>query len=485
MIFRFLAGILLAFVIALFLSFCSFLFVALGDDPESTRAAEPAIPYLALFLSMLSLGARTSGGGRKASWILPSFTALFFVAAWFSVRCYELVRYDFALWWRDGLLSLAWSDCFAWALTLSASLLGAACAGWLASNKDARSRLMAHAGAWLAALGVVISLQIISTVSRRGREGPYGTEIPIARGVTLKCEPVQSDGTTIRLFTYDFTANPGLRVRLYDCVVDGASPQEDSNAGYKGLALQTLVTRLESRELAGRRLLTVCNGGFFGDHGAHVANHEAPMVVDGKAFFNVDLIRPRDQAWLFGVATDERRNAGEPRFQLLEKVPWEKLATRFQTAIDGVRPLRVAGHSRELASGVGSTKLRCSRTSIGWTADCGRFYLLIVRDPDTERGSNIQKRLGMAQTGGWDVREVQEYWERMGIPNAVLFDGGNSTQLACRDKTGTMMFLESLAPYSVPIGYLRARPLQALIPMSSPALGHWGVLNYLYIEGPP
>jgi hypothetical protein len=88
------------------------------------------------------------------------------------------------------------------------------------------------------------------------------------------------------------------------------------------------------------------------------------------------------------------------------------------------------------------------------------------------------------QTGGWDVPQVQQYWEKKGIPNALLFDGGESTQLAFRDSKGGFRYVDSGYQYSFTVGYLFQRPLVATFPILPPGEAHRGVLNYLYIDAP-
>ena len=152
----------------------------------------------------------------------------------------------------------------------------------------------------------------------------------------------------------------------------------------------------------------------------------------------------------------------------------------FETALGGVRPLRLAGTSLPLLPGNGNTRLRCARTSFGWDADGARCYLLIVEALDSEPAANYRKTHQLPQTGGFDLPQVQHYWERLGIPNAVIFDGGESTQFAYRTRHA-VHFLPSGYLTSRTIGYLNHRPIRLFIPLLPPQFNHVGAMNYLYL----
>jgi hypothetical protein len=106
-----------------------------------------------------------------------------------------------------------------------------------------------------------------------------------------------------------------------------------------------------------------------------------------------------------------------------------------------------------------------------------------VHDPDGEAASQIQRRRHQAQTGGWDVNEVQRFWEQRQVPFALLFDGGESTQLAFRDAAGNYHNVSSGYQYSFTVGYYHQRPLLFTLPILPPSEAHRGVLNYLYVTG--
>ncbi|KPJ64912.1 hypothetical protein AMK68_00055, partial [candidate division KD3-62 bacterium DG_56] len=187
----------------------------------------------------------------------------------------------------------------------------------------------------------------------------------------------------------------------------------------------------------------------------------------------------RPGEWVFGISKQQ----GPPRFHLEEAVPWEQL-DRFQTAVGHVRPLRGAGKSPPLRPGPGVTRLKCSRTSLGWTADSRRFFVLIVRDPDGEIPGIRQMKAGRRQTGGWDLLQLQQFWERMGVPDAILLDGGDSSKLAYRRKADEYVSVTSGYLLSRTLGYSHDRPLRFFVPTLPAAQSQAGVMNYLYVEAP-
>ena len=108
--------------------------------------------------------------------------------------------------------------------------------------------------------------------------------------------------------------------------------------------------------------------------------------------------------------------------------------------------------------------------------------VLVVRDPDTEGSSNLQRRGQIPQPGGWDVGEVQAFWEKQGVANAILLDGGESTQAVYRNPKGGLTFLRAGYHWGIPLGHLGSRPLVAFPAMLPRLQNSRGVLNYLYVE---
>jgi hypothetical protein len=299
------------------------------------------------------------------------------------------------------------------------------------------------------------------------------------RGFALERHGPTADGTVFYLLTLD-TASPS-GVLPYDCDQDYEESRrgQDLNTTFLGRDLASLIANLNVR-LSERDKSVVCmvNGGFFGESGWSVAHHEEPMAFEGKAYYPVDLLRPRDQAAFF-IGTDVQ---GHLHFSLASSITVDEMK-KTDFVLGGVRPLRIEGKSLPLAPGAGGTGLRCSRTSIGWSADGNKLYILVVHDPDGELASQIQRCMHWTQTGGWDVHEVQRYWEQQDVPNAVPFDGGESTQLAFLQPGDRYHVLDSGCQYSFTVGYLFQRPLVAAFPILPPSEAHRGVLNYLFVTG--
>jgi hypothetical protein len=373
----------------------------------------------------------------------------------------------------------------AWSWALGVSLIGGVAGGWL-RHKQATKRWM-----WPVLCAVMMAVLPLamqaSALAKHSAEAPLGHQVRLTRGMQIRSESPMPDGTTVRLLSFDFVTEPQLRLRLYDADSDDASPGDDINTTWLGQGLDFVLDKLRPRAHQNHReVLCLFNGGFFGGYSPWVGHHEAPIVVDGVPLYNTNILKSKwpDQSWVFGVSYNDA-TAGRPQFHLRESVSWKQLSQEFQTAISGVRPLRVNGKSLPLAPGIGATGLRCSRTSLGWTADSRHLFLLIVRDADGEAASNRQRRNGQEQTGGWDVVQVQQFWERRGIPHAILLDGGESTQLAYRRRPDDYVYVTSVGYHlSRTLGYWRQRPLRVFVPMLPAAQSHGGVLNYLTIEGP-
>ena len=381
-------------------------------------------------------------------------------------------RGNVLLWFEEGLPHLTIAHLVWWGLAILAGVMG---------GMMRRFHLLVFlcvviaAGAGMGILMVVTAKPIIL---------PSGVHLKSLPGYSVERQDPTADGTTVYTVTFDFRKQPQFHVGVYDCDSDDSTPNDDSNTSFMGQSLETLADKIDYRAgMLHRQLLAVVNGGFFGEFGISVAHHEEPMVEDGRAFYHVDLLRPKDQRWFFAVNSPTRVLAGQPRFSMLPEISWDKLGI-YQTVLGGVRPLRVDGKSLPLKPGAGSTSLRCSRTSVGWSADGSKLYLLVVHGPDGELASQMQRKMNVAQTGGWDVPEVQKFWEQKQIPFAVLFDGGESTQLAFRDTGDSRRYLLSGYQYSFTVGHLFQRPLRVTLPILPPDEAHRGVLDYLYVEGP-
>ncbi len=173
------------------------------------------------------------------------------------------------------------------------------------------------------------------------------------------------------------------------------------------------------------------------------------------------------------------------KFSVVEDARFAELPAQFDGALGGVRALIVNGEARALKPGMGGTTLKCSRTSVGWQG--ARFYVLSVRDPDGEAASlraNQREKAGElnVQVGGWDARQVQQFWQSRGVGNAILFDGGESTQLAFRTGAGGVFNSHSSYHFTRTPLTIKGKPLRFVLPMLPNFEANGGVLNYFYVS---
>jgi hypothetical protein len=464
-----LGGCIVALLFTLIFTTWAYFLICLGFHPESVDVSGLCAPLLALFCVGAIAGSLPKGGGKKR-WLSGFFPAAAMVLLWLAVWFYFSGRFSPADWWHAGVAKAF--HLREWTLAIFAGVSGSIGGVWLAERTSARTTTLTAVGL---ALATLTGVQFFSSQQ-------WGHETGMKAKMAAEIGQPQPDGTTMRLFTFDFVAHPNLRLRLYDADSDDRIAFDDTNSSYMGQGIDLIGAKLDRAARAqGAQLLLAINSGFFGAREHRVAFHEAPVVIDGTSHYNVDLIRPKDQAWVFAVSSPDQIRAGTPRFRLAPEISWEELG-KYQTALAGVRPLRVDGRSLELKPGIGSTKLRCARTSIGWSANGDTLYVLIVRDPDTEGASNLQRRGQIPQTGGWDVGEVQAFWEKQGVPNAILLDGGESTQAVYRNAQGDLTFLRAGYHWGIPLGHLGGRPLAAFPAMLPRLQNCRGVLNYLYVE---
>jgi hypothetical protein len=384
---------------------------------------------------------------------------------------YVMGRWNPILWIDEGLPHLTFLHGLWWSLAIMVGTAG----GWAGRLSFVRFLSL-----------IVFTFLVLSACmfAGTGSGGAPSVSPEAVAGFEVERSGPTLDQTVVYSMTFDFSKQNGFRVGLYDCDSDDAKPFDDFNTTYMGQSLPGLVEKLGDRARADhRQLLCAINGGFFEATGFSVATHEEPIVRDGRVLYDVDLLRPKDQAWFFAVNSPASVLAGAPRFSMEPAIPWTKLG-EYQAVLGGVRPLRVAGNSVELKPGAGATTLKCSRTSVGWSADGTKFYVLVVHDPDSEAASQFQRKMHWQHFGGWDVRDVQQFWEQKGVPFALLFDGGESTQLAYLQTKDEYRYILSGYEYSYTLGYLFQRPLLLTLPILPPSEAHRGVLNYLYVEGP-
>jgi hypothetical protein len=307
------------------------------------------------------------------------------------------------------------------------------------------------------------------------------------RGVTHWLDRSSPDGTTLDLLRFDFRANPALRLEIYDQDEDDTHPGDNQAAGYYPRGVGQVTRHLNER---GRGpVVAAWNGLFFatdfgtGDpHGT--ARHVAPVVLRGQVRYNVGNYR-----WTFGV-----RSGGKPRFDVLH-LPGRAGLQQFEFAAAGAqclvregKPLKLrpfprpgeprakrpvpcppdeAGHIPEV------DHIRTSRTSMAWSRDGRRFYLLIVRDPNHEISSVMALRRREPDAGGWSVADLQQFWLAQGAWGAVNIDGGNATQ---------MVYRRPDTRYEMVLPSGQSADLRRAFPPSFTGAPEGGVLMYFYVR---
>jgi len=454
------AGIGIALLLPFLLGPLVYLGVALGLPPRIIPPAEWLAPLVGI-----AGGALLVGRGHRG-WLAGLWLAAGLVLLWAVTWCIIMDGGNLLLWGREALPKLTGLHLLAWALALCTGAL----AGHASNRLAMRPRGIAQGIGGLCCVFLFVPL-ITACFTARPATGT------LAPGVTVRQEPFTPDGTALTLVTADLAKNPRLTVGVYDCDLDDVNPGDDHNATWLPMSLPFALPRIRAQaHRQGETVLCACNGDFFYNliwRGSHLV----PIVVNGQAYYNVHGLFSREQDWQLGF----RREGGRLRFVLEHDFSWPRWQTEFETALGGVRPLRVAGESLELKPGNGNTRLRCARTSLGWSADSSHCYLLIVEDLDGEGPGMIQKKRDpQRQTGGFDMRQLQQYWERLGVPNAVVFDGGDSTQFVYH-ANGADHFLHSGYLLSTTLGYLNQRPIRLFAPLLPPQFDHVGVMNYLYL----
>lgn len=461
------AGAGLSLLISPALSLWAHVVIAAGVEPEAMIAADWLGPVLAIFGTSAWAGRQS----KVADWELGVGIALILVALWLLAWCYFMARWNLAAWPSLGLGTLTWRHGKAWLLVLLFGALG----GRFGQRKcvQQRSFMRALCGGFLL---FTLSLPFYAVVQRMDEL----EEAELVKGVIKSDVNTAPDGTTFRLLEIYFAIASPLHFGIYDADSDDDKPFDDRNTTWLGQSVDFVFDKLQRHETArGRDVICIVNGGFFGGSDNWTAHHEAPISSESVVNYNTRILESEwpQQAWTFAIS---RAKDGKPRFHLLPDAKFNALP-QYEMALGGVRALRKDGKSLELQPGMGGTKLRTSRTSIGWSADDGKFFVLSVRDPDGEAASVRQKKLGRVQTGGWDVRDVQHFWEKRGVPNAVLFDGGESTQLVYGGNAPIIVRCGYTLART--LGYWRQRPLRVVLPLLPPEM-NGGVLNYFYITAP-
>ena len=417
--------------------------------PETLMLGDFWAPLCALFLAGWIL--------KRASWRVGACAALFWLAAWLGL----MGRFSPSGWWHDGLGTLSFTHGFSWILAIALAQIG----GVLGARFSRASALIAATS--LALCGLWGAQALASSGYRN------------VKSEALIFAREERDGTQVRLLSYDLGA---INAGVYDADFDDARRFDNRNASWLGQAMP-LVWQTIERENGGKTLCAV-NGGFFGAEFPFIGFHEAPIVHSGVARYDS---RALENDWpAQNCLLGWKRASGNLKFSIIEDAQFADLTRQFDGALGGVRALIVNGQARELKPGMGGTTLKCSRTSVGWKND--RFYVLSVRDPDGEAASlraNKRQKAGErnVQVGGWDARQVQQFWQSRGVQNAVLFDGGESTQLAFRTSEGGVFHSHSSYHFTRTPFYLNQKPLRFVLPMLPGFEANGGVLNYFYIAG--
>ena len=423
-----------------------------GFAPETLMLGDVVAPLCGLLVGGWFLGRVR---GARAGWKVGVCGVLFWLSAWLIL----MGRFSLTGWWHDGMLSLSFVHVASWSAALLTSLSG----GILGARFTAK---------WAPG---ALTLALLTGLWGAQWLGSFGWRTLASDALIYARET--EDGTQIRLLAYDLKQ---IKPGIYDADSDDARPFDDRNASWLGQALPLVWRKIVRAN--GARTLCAVNGGFFGADFPFIARHEAPVLSGGIARYNSRELEEdwpaqnRVLAWQIG--------AQGTRLSLLQNPDFDQLARRFDGALGGVRALIENGKSLELKPGMGGTTLKCSRTSVAWKG--GRIYVLSVRDPDGEKASlraDQREKAGEinVQIGGWNVRQVQQFWADRGVENAVLFDGGESTQLAFQSSNGVTITHSSYhftrTPFTV-----NDKPVRFVLPMLPGFEANGGVLNYFYLS---
>ena len=267
-----------------------------------------------------------------------------------------------------------------------------------------------------------------------------------ARGVTHWLDDTSSgDGTVCELIEFDFAANPNLRFEMIDQDGGDGNPWDNHCLYWERGAAQ--MTRDLNRK--NQRVVALWNGLFFGYHGGSKwinkdAFHVSPVVVGGKVH-----AWGANHRWSFGVKTI----GGKPSFKTFHQPSNQVLKANYDFASGGAqclirdgRPLKLRAYGLpSLPQPVQSTAketghipsfdwMKSSRTSVGWNREGSKMYLLFIKEGDSEGASITALKLGggilgLQLKGGWNVSDVQRFWQSLKVWGAINSDGGDVAQL--------------------------------------------------------
>ncbi len=270
------------------------------------------------------------------------------------------------------------------------------------------------------------------------------------RGVTHWHDYSSPDGTLLDLFEFDFAANPRLRLELFDQDQHDATPG-DNRVDFWALGVGHFARKFENRDFGATdgRMVAAWNGPFFGydrKSDNRLAFHVSPVVLKGKVLYNT-----MNHRWAFGV----KYQNGKPIFKVFHRPSRAVLQREFdwasgslQCLIKDGKPLKlqpfpqpgatpipqpVASKPDEAGHIPDFDHMKSCRISMAWSRDNARFYLLSVKEPDTEAGSIAALRAVQNMGGGWMLSDVQSFWLALGkskeIWGAVNSDAGDALQV--------------------------------------------------------
>ncbi len=264
------------------------------------------------------------------------------------------------------------------------------------------------------------------------------TETRLAKGFT-HWKSTGADGSSLDLLQFDFQENSNLRFAIYDQDQDDAVPFDNRTDYFPKGAGQ--VTAHLNKD---RKVLAAWNGLFFaydrepGSPPNGWATHIGPVVIDGKAHFNVGRHR-----WMFGVQGQTFKALFKPNKKTME-AEFDFAADEAQLLIRQGLPLHIQpfedtlkqARSSDSESNAGAIPIvdwmKTSRTSMAWSQDSRTFWVLIVVEADHEVASKLAVKYNREDPSGWTLTDLQKFWLSKGVWGAVNSDGGVVTQLAMR-----------------------------------------------------
>jgi len=280
------------------------------------------------------------------------------------------------------------------------------------------------------------------------------------RGVRHWLDKTSTDGTTVELFEFDFTANPDLRFGLFDQDEDDDRPW-DNKTKYWMRGVGQFIKQQNNSDMG--KIIVATNGLFFGYinkqfNAEGLAHHVSPVVSAGKVH---DF--GSNHRWTFGV----KQQKGKPVFKVFHLPARSTLERELDygggsaqcLVLDG-KPLKLQPFppvgAPKIKQPVPSTPqeaghipvfdhMRTCRVSLGWTKDSSKLYLLFVKEPDSETGSAVAVRRGLPIAGGWTVPDVQRFWLAIAgdkkVWTAINSDAGDLAQMAYIQPNGNYVLV--------------------------------------------